>query len=134
MKSAILLAGILAAMLAACNGPRPDDPDGNAAINQPAADDEANLTAGPTANASGENVATSEPTQVAEPPKSCEAEIGKEAAAELAKRCRFVSPATRPPCHPANPCEMIQGEIDRSCDMFGDEPAECATPRRAGHD
>jgi hypothetical protein len=124
VRSAILLAGILAATLAACNGQRPDD---NAAMNQPVAVDEANLTSGPTANASGENVAASEPAPVAKPPKSCEAEIGKDAAAELAKRCRFVSPATRPPCHPANPCEMIQDEIDRSCDMFGkDKPAECA--------
>lgn len=125
MRSALLLAGTLAAMLAACNGPRPES---NAAMSEPVAVDEANLTSGPAANASGANVAASEPAPVAEPPQSCEAEIGKDAVAELAKRCRFVSPATRPPCHPANPCEMIQGEIDRSCDMFGDDkPAECAS-------
>ncbi|WP_283843561.1 hypothetical protein [Brevundimonas albigilva] len=41
----------------------------------------------------------------------------------------MVSPATRPPCNAANPCEMIQAEIDRSCAMWardGNAPKECA--------
>ena len=36
-----------------------------------------------------------------------------EAAQRLVDRCIAVSPATHPPCNVANPCEMIQGEIDR---------------------
>ena len=62
-------------------------------------------------------------------PVSCEAERGLEAAQALADQCRQVSPATRPPCHPANPCAIIQAEIDRSCALWEDDdnvPAECA--------
>ena len=53
---------------------------------------------------------------------------GAEAAQRLVDRCIAVSPATRPPCNVANPCEMIQGEIDRSCEMYAageTRPAEC---------
>ena len=62
-------------------------------------------------------------------PGSCLSEVGEAAAARLVERCIAVSPATRPPCNRANPCDMIQGEIDRSCAMYGaDEakPKECA--------
>ncbi len=61
-------------------------------------------------------------------PVSCLNDIGAEAAQRLVDRCIAVSPATRPPCNVANPCEMIQGEIDRSCGMYvpGEaRPAEC---------
>ncbi len=44
---------------------------------------------------------------------SCAAEIGQAAAEKLAATCRQVSPATRPPCHVANSCEMIREEIAR---------------------
>ena len=60
---------------------------------------------------------------------SCTAEIGSTAAIRLAERCTMVSPASHPPCNPANPCELVQGEIDRSCAMYGageTKPAECA--------
>lgn len=73
-----------------------------------------------------------DPTLVPEPvgaPVSCLNDIGAEAAQRLVDRCIAVSPATRPPCNVANPCEMIQGEIDRSCDMYGpgeDKPSQCA--------
>jgi hypothetical protein len=62
-------------------------------------------------------------------PVSCLNDIGAEAAQRLVDRCIAVSPATRPPCNVANPCEMIQGEIDRSCEMYAPgevKPAECA--------
>lgn len=62
-------------------------------------------------------------------PVSCLNDIGAEAAERLVQRCIAVSPATRPPCNVANPCEMIQGEIDRSCDMYAPgeaKPAACA--------
>ena len=70
-----------------------------------------------------------EVTPIAGPPRSCLDEIGPEASAKLVQRCIAVSPATRPPCNAANPCEMIQGEIDRSCAMYGPgetRPKECA--------
>lgn len=58
---------------------------------------------------------------------TCREEIGEAASARLVERCIAVSPATRPPCNALNPCEMIQGEIDRSCAQYGDDkPAECA--------
>lgn len=61
-------------------------------------------------------------------PVSCLNDIGEAAAQRLVERCIAVSPATRPPCHVSNPCEMIQGEIERSCDMYAPgeaKPAEC---------
>lgn len=61
-------------------------------------------------------------------PGSCLAEIGPAASARLVERCIAVSPATHPPCNAANPCEMIQGEIDRACEMYAPgetRPAEC---------
>lgn len=62
-------------------------------------------------------------------PVSCLNDIGAEAAQRLVDRCIAVSPATHPPCNVANPCEMIQGEIDRSCAMYAPgeaKPAQCA--------
>ena len=62
-------------------------------------------------------------------PVSCLNDIGQAAAQRLVDRCIAVSPATHPPCNVANPCEMIQGEIDRSCDMYAPgeaKPAECS--------
>jgi hypothetical protein len=62
-------------------------------------------------------------------PVSCLNDIGQAAAQRLVDRCIAVSPATHPPCNVANPCEMIQGEIDRSCEMYAPgeaKPAECA--------
>jgi hypothetical protein len=60
---------------------------------------------------------------------SCLDEIGQEAATRLVERCRAVSPATRPPCNTANPCAMIQSEIDRSCALWERDgeapPDEC---------
>ena len=62
-------------------------------------------------------------------PVSCLNDIGQAAAQRLVDRCIAVSPATHPPCNVANPCEMIQGEIERSCEMYAPgeaKPAECA--------
>lgn len=59
---------------------------------------------------------------------SCLSELGAAAAARLVERCIQVSPATRPPCNTQNSCALIQGEIDRSCAMFGPDetrPPEC---------
>ncbi|GAW42100.1 hypothetical protein SH203_02514 [Brevundimonas sp. SH203] len=65
-------------------------------------------------------------TPVSEVP--CRDAIGASAAARLVERCIQVSPATHPPCNAANPCDLIQGEIDRSCKLWardGNPPAEC---------
>jgi hypothetical protein len=62
-------------------------------------------------------------------PGSCLAEIGAARSKRLVERCIKVSPATHPPCNSANPCAMIQEEIDRSCAMYGPDeakPKECA--------
>lgn len=61
--------------------------------------------------------------------RDCLTAIGKAAADRLVERCIAVSPATRPPCNVANPCDLIQGEIDRACGQYGpgeDKPAECS--------
>lgn len=60
---------------------------------------------------------------------SCQSQIGEAAAARLVERCIAVSPATHPPCNVANPCALIQGEIDRACGGYGPDeakPAECS--------
>ena len=67
-----------------------------------------------------------QPVPVSETP--CRDAIGAAASARLVERCIQVSPATRPPCNAANPCDLIQGEIDRSCKLWerdGDPPAAC---------
>lgn len=76
----------------------------------------------------GETPAATAPLTATAEPGSCRAEVGAVASARLVERCIQVSPATRPPCNAANPCALIQGEIDRACAMFGtgDVPAECA--------
>lgn len=59
---------------------------------------------------------------------SCRATLGEAASARLVERCIAVSPATRPPCNAANTCDLIQGEIDRSCAMYGPDeirPTQC---------
>ena len=71
----------------------------------------------------------SKPAEPVGEPSSCLAEIGEARSKRLVERCIQVSPATRPPCNNANPCAMIQGEIDRSCAMYGPDetkPKECA--------
>jgi hypothetical protein len=61
--------------------------------------------------------------------RPCLETLGEAASARLVQRCIAVSPATRPPCNSANPCDLIQGEIDRSCAMWTRDgetpPKEC---------
>lgn len=67
---------------------------------------------------------------------SCAQQIGTPLAAQLVKQCVSVSPATHPPCHASNPCDLIVDEIDRSCGLLGgpaQRPAFCATtPQKSG--
>lgn len=46
---------------------------------------------------------------------SCQAEVGETRATEIARQCRQMSGATRPPCHPINPCGMIYEVIKVGC-------------------
>jgi hypothetical protein len=100
---------------------------------------QAEESAPPAAETPAAAATAPEPTPTASPPTpgllpgtevgSCAEERGQAAAQALADQCRQVSPATRPPCNPANPCALIQGEIDRACALWaedGDVPAECA--------
>jgi hypothetical protein len=57
--------------------------------------------------------------------RSCEEELGAEAAQRLVDRCIAVSPATHPPCNAQNNCSMIQAEIDRNCLNSTSPPAAC---------
>ncbi len=58
--------------------------------------------------------------------ESCNAEVGRTAAARLVQRCLEVSPATRPPCNAANACSLIESEIVRGCRIVAeDAPAWC---------
>lgn len=63
---------------------------------------------------------------------SCAADIGAAAAGALAKACRSVSPATRPPCHPQNSCAMIRAEIARACSVIDDGTAVAGCTDPAG--
>ena len=99
---------------------------------------EAPATGTPAVEAAPEMPADAPPQEEVDPavalepvgaPVSCLNDIGQAAAQRLVDRCIAVSPATHPPCNVANPCEMIQGEIDRSCEMYAPgeaKPAECA--------
>lgn len=61
--------------------------------------------------------------------QSCAASAGRATAQDYARHCIEVSPATHPPCHVDNPCDMIIGEIRRGCAMLGrDAPALCRLP------
>ncbi|MGQ2991652.1 MAG: hypothetical protein ACT6RD_05970 [Brevundimonas sp.] len=110
------MAGLfLSGALMACS-PRPEAPPAPAA--SPPAPAEARP---PRAPVPPERVPISE--------TPCRQAIGEAASARLVQRCIAVSPATRPPCNAANPCDLIQGEIDRSCNQYGPgetRPKECA--------
>lgn len=64
--------------------------------------------------------------QAAEP--GCASQLGRQRAEQLAKQCRQVSPATRPPCNAANSCALVVGELERGCALLEGEsyqPAFC---------
>lgn len=59
-------------------------------------------------------------------PASCRAELGPERAERLARQCREVSLASRPPCHSRNSCRIITDEIRRGCTLLEDDaPSFC---------
>lgn len=61
-------------------------------------------------------------------PASCATDIGEAAAQRRVALCRQVSPATRPPCHVANSCAMIEDEIARSCALIDRDRNNPPTP------
>ncbi|MEN5112455.1 hypothetical protein ABE453_00415 [Brevundimonas diminuta] len=120
-RSSLLACLILGALLAACQ-PRPE-PAASAPVPtpapSPAREPEARLPEGPDM--------APQPVPIDDRP--CLETLGEAASARLVQRCIAVSPATRPPCHASNPCDLIQGEIDRSCAMWTHDgetpPKEC---------
>lgn len=58
----------------------------------------------------------------AKPERPCRDEIGAAWAAALARQCRDISPATRPPCNADNACELIRSEIRRGCNLAAGNP------------
>jgi hypothetical protein len=138
------LLALTAALLTGCGQPQtsPAETPPPAGVNTPLSQepiDAVPLKDAPVAPPKPKTEAKVEPKPEAEPeapavtpvgePGSCLAEIGEARSKRLVERCIAVSPATRPPCNSANPCDMIQGEIDRSCAMYGPDeqkPKECA--------
>lgn len=137
------LLALTAALLTGCGQPQtaPAEPPPPAGVDTPLTQepiDAVPLKDAPVAPPKSKTEARVEPKPEAEPeapavtpvgePGSCLAEIGEARSKRLVERCIAVSPATRPPCNSANPCDMIQGEIDRSCAMYGPDevkPKEC---------
>lgn len=115
-RPSLLACLILGALLAACQ-PRPDAAT-SAHSSSPEA--EARLPEGPDM--------APRPVPL-EDARACRETLGEAASARLVQRCIAVSPATRPPCHASNPCNLIQSEIDRSCAMWTRDgetpPKEC---------
>jgi hypothetical protein len=110
---------ILGALLAACQ-PRPEAATPSPVPTpSPVREPEARLPEGPDMA----------PQPVPLDDRPCREALGEAASTRLVQRCIAVSPATRPPCHAANPCDLIQGEIDRSCAMWTRDgetpPKEC---------
>lgn len=61
---------------------------------------------------------------------ACREAVGAKTAARYVKHCKAASPATRPPCHADNPCDLILDEIRRGCTMLApNAPGFCASYR-----
>ncbi|MGZ9114539.1 MAG: hypothetical protein ACXW3K_07950 [Brevundimonas sp.] len=121
MRRTVLALAAIALVIGGCQQPAATTPAG-----EPAAADAAPPEM-PADAPPQEEVPASSPA--AGEPGSCLAEVGADAATRLVQRCIAVSPATHPPCNSANPCAMIQGEIDRACEMYAPgeaKPPECA--------
>ncbi|MBN9480305.1 MAG: hypothetical protein J0I52_08720 [Bordetella sp.] len=105
----------LGGLLAACQ----PHPEAASPTPPPTRDPEARLPEGPDMA----------PRRVPLDERPCRETLGDAASARLVQRCIAVSPATHPPCNAANPCEMIQGEIDRACALWTRDgetpPKEC---------
>jgi hypothetical protein len=57
----------------------------------------------------------------------CVQAVGAGQSKKLVEECLQVSPATHPPCNSQNSCQLIIGEIKRSCSMLQkNQPSFCA--------
>lgn len=124
MRRTVLALVAATALLAACSQQRGESPE--AAPEETAA--AAPAPEMPFDAPPQEEVGPAVPTPKTGEAAACGSAIGAQSAARLVERCIAVSPATRPPCNVANPCQMIQDEIDRACAMYGPgetKPAEC---------
>jgi hypothetical protein len=127
MRGLASLAIVSAAlMLSACGSPSPDEKARTAATATAEQTPVMPEDAPPQEEAEGP---ASDGVSTPGPVKTCAEDIGAAASAKLVQRCIAVSPATHPPCNAQNECAAIQGEIDRSCAMYGPnetKPAECS--------
>jgi hypothetical protein len=60
-------------------------------------------------------------------PTPCAKQIGKAKALEVARYCRFVSGATRPPCNTTNACSLMVEHIEWACRSTAKEPLPCGS-------
>jgi len=76
----------------------------------------------------GYNLRTSAEQEIHDAARSCTDTRGAAAAEQLAAQCTQISPASHPPCNPANPCAMMESEIRRSCNLLdpAHRPAVCS--------
>ncbi len=129
MRGLASLTMLMAALsLAACGSPASQGPEDKAAPAASAAQTSAPAMPADAPPQEEAEATISDPVPPT-PVKSCAEDIGAAASAKLVRRCIAVSPATHPPCNAQNECAAIQGEIDRSCAMYGPgetKPAECA--------
>ena len=123
MRRSVFALLAVGALLAACSTPA-ETPGG-----EPAAAPAAPAPVMPADAPPQEEVDPAVAMTPAGAPVSCLNDIGEAAAQRLVERCIAVSPATHPPCNVDNACELIEGEIERSCEMYAPgeaKPAECA--------
>ena len=117
-RPSLLACLFLGGLLIACQ-PRPETAAAPAPAPSSSPEAEARLPEGPDMA----------PQRVPIDERPCLETLGEAASARLVQRCIAVSPATRPPCNSANTCDLIQGEIDRSCAMWTRDgetpPKEC---------
>ena len=56
--------------------------------------------------------------------QSCEEEAGTDLAETYVEQCLEVSPATHPPCHIENRCDLIWDEVARGCALLAKDAPE----------
>ncbi|MBU1345979.1 MAG: hypothetical protein KKA16_03390 [Alphaproteobacteria bacterium] len=126
VPAALALVGLMALSLAACGSPETPAATEPTAAAEPAAGP---VTVMPDDAPPQEEAGAPEGELLGAADRTCTDSIGEAAAVRLAERCTMVSPASHPPCNPANACALIQDEIDRACGQYGpgeEKPAECA--------
>ena len=120
----LTLIGMMALSLAACGSPETTPAAEQTTTAEPAAEQAPVMPE--DAPPQEEGVPEGELLGAAD--RTCTDSIGAAAAVRLAERCTMVSPASHPPCNPANACAIIQDEIDRACGQYGPsetKPEEC---------